>query len=91
MESIIGKWKTGIDGHNIYEFNDNGTFRNYSNDTEFKLTGQYSVKKRLLRNHLLTISVPNISTNTLTFSVYGNILKLYPNDGGNPIVFERTH
>jgi len=88
MESIIGKWIEN--GHNIYEFNDDGTFRNYSTGTDFKLEGQYSVKTRLFGKDILNIAVATAS-NTLKFAVNGNTLSLYPDDGGSPIVFERMN
>ena len=88
MEPIIGKWIEN--GHNVYEFHEDETFRNYSTSTDFKLEGQYYIKKRLFGKDLLTISVSTAS-NTLKFAVDGNSLSLYPNDGGNPIVFERMN
>jgi len=79
---IIGKWKTGTDGHNIYEFLDSGIVQIYTTaDRSRDMMYRYSiVGEGLLR----------ISDNTLGFSIYGNTLKLYPNDGGSPIEFERV-
>jgi len=84
MEAIVGKWKSGSV---IYEFNDTGFFDSYSSaERSHGIMGRYSV----IGGRSLKLSTP-LSDNTLGFSVYGNTLTLYPDDGGSPIVFERTY
>jgi len=84
MGSIVGKWITS--GHLVYEFDDNGFFETYTTaDRSRGIMGRYSVSGRTL-----SLTVPG-KNNSLGFSVYGDTLSLYPDDGGSPIVFDRTN
>ena len=82
---IVGKWKMGTGGHIIYEFFDSGVLQVYTTaDRSKDIIGRYSI----VGEGQLRLSTP-VSDNILGFSIYGNTLKLYPNDGGNPLEFEQ--
>jgi hypothetical protein len=84
---IVGKWATGQGGHMIYEFFDNGEFQMYTTaDLSRTRNGEYIVIDNMLS---LFMRDGNVGRNG--YEVSENTLRIYPPDGGSPIVFERTY
>lgn len=81
MDSIVGKWSH--EGHIMYTFFENGLFE--TTDPSVTLMGRYY--RTCIR---ITFSIGN-HTSVNDYELSGNILKLYPPDGGSPIVFNRVY
>jgi len=85
MDSIVGKWIIG--DHHVYEFFESGIFETYTTADRSKgIMGRYSI----IGENSLKLTTP-LSDNILEFSIYGNTLTFYPDDGGTPIEFKQTY
>lgn len=83
-DSIVGSWLYEEPGYReIYTFNADGTFTDTYNDefeTSHKLTGNYETSGNTLTLHYMSNGTV-IESETVTFSVSGNVLTLTDSDG----------
>ena len=82
---LIGKWKSGQGGYMIWEFKDDLTFRYYTTTSGIsEMQGEYLATGGTLS--LLTADGGGVNN----YEVSGSVLRIYPSDGGSPIICERT-
>lgn len=83
-DSIVGSWLYEEPGYReIYTFNADGTFTDTYNDefdTPHELTGNYETSGNTLTLHYMSNGTV-IESETVTFSVSGNVLTLTDSDG----------
>jgi hypothetical protein len=79
---LTGKWAT-YSGRNVYEFYESGLVD--ITDRDGTIMARYSEGY-----NTVTFSIGSHSS-TNRFEISGSTLRLYPPDGGSPIVFERKY